>query len=106
MEDKPPSQNSASAAARLRHAIDSGNTGEKVNYPDPAAAPLGTDEEAAGTPVSLTDEDVEAELVRSPRPQRSWIPENLGERSAKLVILAMVFALVLVSAWIIGGSDG
>ena len=29
-----------------------GRTGDKVAFPDPAAAPLGTDEEAAGTPVS------------------------------------------------------
>jgi hypothetical protein len=35
---------------QLRHAIDSGRTGDKVNFPDPAAAPLGTDSEAAGTP--------------------------------------------------------
>ncbi|MDZ5699058.1 hypothetical protein [Chelativorans sp. M5D2P16] len=35
---------------RLRHDIDSGKTGEKVPYPDPAAAPLGADDEAAGAP--------------------------------------------------------
>ncbi|HLH89308.1 MAG TPA: hypothetical protein VKX28_12705 [Xanthobacteraceae bacterium] len=38
--------------ARLRDEIDSGRTGEKVAFPDPAAAPLGTDEEAAGTPMT------------------------------------------------------
>lgn len=37
-------------ADRLRHDIDHGRAGDKVNYPDPAAAPLGTDDEAAGTP--------------------------------------------------------
>lgn len=36
----------------LRDAIDRGATGSKVPYSDPAAAPLGTDEEAAGTPPS------------------------------------------------------
>jgi hypothetical protein len=35
---------------QLRHDIDSGVTGDKVKAFDPAAAPLGTDEEAAGTP--------------------------------------------------------
>jgi hypothetical protein len=35
---------------QLRNAIDTGKTGEKVAFPDPAAAPLGTDDEAAGTP--------------------------------------------------------
>jgi hypothetical protein len=37
---------------QLRHAIDSGLTGDKVDFPDPAAAPLGTDSEAAGTSAS------------------------------------------------------
>ena len=44
----------------LRHAIDSGRTGDKVNFPDPAAAPLGSDDEAAGTPP--TARDVESSL--------------------------------------------
>ena len=38
--------------AQLRADIDSGRTGDKVAAIDHAAAPLGTDEEAAGTPVS------------------------------------------------------
>lgn len=38
-------------AAQLRDDIDQGCTGDKVRFPDPAVAPLGTDEEAAGTPV-------------------------------------------------------
>lgn len=35
---------------RLRDGIDHGAAGDKVSFPDPAAAPLGTDDEAAGTP--------------------------------------------------------
>ena len=35
---------------QLRHEIDRGRTGDKVDFPDSAAAPLGTDDEAAGTP--------------------------------------------------------
>lgn len=38
-------------AEELRGAIDRGETGEKVPYPDPAISPLGTDDEAAGRPV-------------------------------------------------------
>jgi hypothetical protein len=37
---------------QLRADIDSGRTGDKVSNVDPAMAPLGTDEEAAGTPPS------------------------------------------------------
>ena len=35
-------------AAQAKHAIDSGATGDKVPGFDPAAAPLGTDDEAGG----------------------------------------------------------
>lgn len=39
-----------STSAQLKDDIDAGRTGDKVAAFDPAAAPLGTDEEAAGTP--------------------------------------------------------
>jgi len=38
--------------AQLRHDIGRGARGDKVKVIDPAAAPLGTDDEAAGTPPS------------------------------------------------------
>jgi hypothetical protein len=38
--------------ARLRADIDDGSRGDKVDAFDPAAAPLGTDDEAAGDPPS------------------------------------------------------
>jgi hypothetical protein len=37
---------------QLRIAIDQGHGGDKVDATDPAAAPLGTDDEAGGTPNS------------------------------------------------------
>ena len=37
---------------QLRIAIDQGRSREKVDAPDPAAAPLGTDDEAGGSPDS------------------------------------------------------
>jgi hypothetical protein len=40
------------SGAPLRGAIDSGETRDKVPGSDPAASPLGTDDEAAGTPIS------------------------------------------------------
>ena len=40
----------SSTSEQLRHDIDTGKTRDKVIYPDPAAAPLGTDDEAGGTP--------------------------------------------------------
>lgn len=41
-------RSSGKTTEQLRGAIDRGATGSKVPYPDPAAAPLGTDDEAAG----------------------------------------------------------
>jgi len=35
---------------QLKADIDSGKAGDKIAWPDPAMAPLGTDDEAAGTP--------------------------------------------------------
>ena len=41
-----------STTEQLRNEIDSGRTGGKTPGPDPAMAPLGTDDEAAGRPPS------------------------------------------------------
>jgi probable non-F420 flavinoid oxidoreductase len=57
-------------AERLRHDIDSGRTGDKLPHPDPAAAPLGADDEAGGyspRPHQL-QAAAAAELSRSPLP--------------------------------------
>lgn len=53
----PPDQPHPSADAhRLRHRIDQGLTGDKVPARDPAAAPLGTDDEAGGVSSPLRQE--------------------------------------------------
>ena len=45
-----PSKRRAAERARLKDEIDAGRTRDKVPGFDPGAAPLGTDEESAGTP--------------------------------------------------------
>lgn len=51
--------------SQARQQTDSGKTHDKVNFPDPAAAPLGTDEEAGGARTS--EEDIaRAERQRKP----------------------------------------
>ncbi|GGE41099.1 hypothetical protein GCM10007276_18110 [Agaricicola taiwanensis] len=50
--EKTTDRGAAPTTDRLRHDIDQGRTGEKISYSDPAAAPLGTDDEAAGHPPS------------------------------------------------------
>lgn len=56
---------------RLRADIDRGRTGDKVDWPDPAAVPLGNDEEAGGNPTDAATGRSEhrAETVRSSTPR-------------------------------------
>jgi hypothetical protein len=64
-ENLPPLSDKASEA-RLRDQIDSGQANDKVAAPDPAMAPLGTDNEAADG----HDEEGLAVARRAPQPPR------------------------------------
>jgi len=97
--------------AELRARLDGGRAGDKVDFPDPSAAPLGTDDEAAGTPASQDDIALAAahELGHPPADR----PHDTGERHraahedqglplwiwiavALLVVGGIVFALLAV----------
>ncbi|MFZ5779947.1 MAG: hypothetical protein ACOY4R_07035 [Pseudomonadota bacterium] len=66
---------------RLRSDIDAGKTGDKTPGIDPAAAPLGTDEEAAGTPVAPhLAEEVRRSETEPDAPRRSR--QNAGASEA------------------------
>lgn len=61
--------------SHLKHDINSGRTGDKSPAFDPAAAPLGTDEEAAGTP--LPRAAVHMARAHEVRPQgENWSRQN------------------------------
>ncbi len=96
-------------ADELRDAIDHGRGGDKVDVSDPAAAPLGTDAEAAGTPP--TDRQLRhawaAEIAGADRAtkdasekDRRRPEENQprGRGAALLVVLAAMIALAVVWA--------
>jgi hypothetical protein len=64
--------------SQAKDRTDRGKTHDKVNFPDPAAAPLGTDEEAGGA--STSPEDIaRAEREREP----SYDKHRPGEASAR-----------------------
>jgi hypothetical protein len=67
--------------AQVRDATDSGRTGDKVCASDPAAAPLGTDEEAGGHATS--PEDIARTIPNDPprRPRKTGLLEKLGLRA-------------------------
>jgi hypothetical protein len=60
---------------RLRHEIDSGQSGDKIGFPDPTSAPLGTDDEAAGTPAPPDAVRETAAYETSRGPQRTLSPK-------------------------------
>lgn len=85
---KPGSQ-----AQQLRANIDAGLTGDKVDFPDPAAAPLGTDDEAAGVtsaPAAIA-QTTSKETTRPVKPGESGFP-----------IWVMIGAVVLIAVVIAG----
>jgi hypothetical protein len=87
---------------QLRHDIDCGRTCDKVAFPDPAAAPLGTDEEAAGTPVSgyavalaLRMETSRLYVLRQQNRRRRAGPRWIG------LAFLTIFGAVLASAMLL-----
>ena len=55
---------------RLRADISGGLTGEKIDFPDPSAVPLGTDDEAAGNTPTLQQrrmEDEQRYMTKTPQ---------------------------------------
>lgn len=78
----------------LRRDIDRGVTGDKVPGNDPAAAPLGTDDEAAGAPPTRREIDLEA---RS-RPVLPHADTHKRGYGGALLIGAVVMVVVVVLA--------
>ena len=80
---------------QIRHAIDSGATGEKVAFPDPAAAPLGTDAEAAGHTPTVQERKMEAraQVEHRHRARLNGVAMYLG--LVALVVVAVVVMRVV-----------
>ena len=92
---------------QLLRDIDRGLTGDKIPALDPAAAPLGTDDEAAGTPPSSDDvgdalgreaigRPPDTRLVQGHQgPDRRKAPGSLMHVSALAVVLGLLLAAAL-----------
>lgn len=71
-EHQHPRHNGVTAQHR-QDQVDVDKTGNTVRQPDPAASPLGTDEEAAGTPVHprFIEPTLQSETTRDPARHRT-----------------------------------
>ena len=94
---------------RARAAIDAGKTGDKVPAEDPAAAPMHTDAEAAGTPTPSAA--AEADVARQERIARETGAADVRPiaagadtqaRRASKVRIPVTAVLVVASALLIG----
>jgi hypothetical protein len=88
---------------QLRIAIDQGHGGDKVDATDPAAAPLGTDDEAGGTPNTAAQVRLAAahEIRARPNKERQ---RTTGWGQAWWVIGSTVFmgASIIAAAYWVG----
>ena len=83
---------------RLRADIDSGRTADKVAASDPASAPLGADDEAAGKPSGIRAVR-HAMLLENARPHEG--PEHGGLGHAWILV---VFTILFAAAIVIWGA--
>jgi hypothetical protein len=84
---------------RLRQSIDRGEGADKIDYPDPAAAPLGTDDEAGGHPV--TQEQLDMALAGETRSKGGQAPLQSGRQENPVSNFRFVVLLVLIGAVLI-----
>ncbi|MFW5641196.1 MAG: hypothetical protein ACOCTP_02970 [Roseicyclus sp.] len=101
-------ERNAPTADKLRDRIDRGRAGDKVNASDPAAAPLGTDAEAAGTPPSEeqlrrawqaeVENDARADQAEPDRGKPRPAELQQGGRNGRTAILVVAAAIVATIA--------
>lgn len=79
-----------STGERLRSDIDTGRTGDKVAFPDPATAPLPTDAEAGGTATRF-----------SPEPDRGHLANRNGPGGllAYIIIIGLIALAAVALIW-------
>jgi len=97
----PTTADRSSTAAQLRRDIDRGHTGDKVAWPDPALAPLGTDEEAAGTPLAPGD------IAAARRAERRGLVQPQPDSSVgdAWILIGFILALLAgVLGWLVAAA--
>lgn len=93
-----PPRNAGSTSAQLKGDIDSGRTGDKNEVFDPGLSPLGTDDEAAGTPPGPDQVDLARHHEGTSRWQNGGDRKSYAHRHSRKTLYAYVgfIALVLI----------
>lgn len=96
-QNRPQSKDGATA--RPKSVSDHGWTADKVDWPDPAAVPLGTDDEAAG---SAPSGEAVHRARAAERARPSHRPQQGGPIGAAWIMIAVVvIAVVGALAWLV-----
>jgi acetyl esterase/lipase len=90
----------APTTAKLKHDINRGRAGDKVDAIDPAAAPLGTDDEAAGTPPSPAAVAIAHHNEVRSSPVTSERKDSDHGVAIYLCFVALVVANVILAIWL------
>ena len=83
---------------QLREQIDSGQTGEKHGAVDPAAAPLGTDAEAGGTPPTPGERKVAAATAPKAHHEHGFEPNGPALLLLAIVLIGIVLLAIVTMA--------
>lgn len=91
-------------AEMLRQGIDHGKAADKVDHPDPAAAPLGTDSEAGGHPVTPEEARLaqDQEIRRKTDRTRDDARPDAGFGSMRSTVwpIALLVLAILLLLWL------
>jgi len=99
--DAPP-MNEGSTTAQLKGDINSGRTGDKNEVFDPGLSPLGTDEEAGGTPLRPEQVDLARRQESTDRWQNSNDKDSYAHRHSRTALYGFVGFIGLVLVLFIG----
>lgn len=80
---------------QLRHGIEHGRARDKVDFPDPAAAPLGTDAEAAGKPPTRAERRI-ASRVLGIRPAGALNSDLAGIIAYAVIVIPLALLILAV----------
>lgn len=98
-----PGQEDGGTSEQLRDEIDRGGTGDKVAFSDPAAAPLGTDDEAAGhpPPPGQVQTAMHHEAHRADADVVKKTPSDLLEPSTSTSVVVAIVALATIAVTLV-----
>ncbi|WP_410055046.1 hypothetical protein [Microvirga sp. Mcv34] len=99
--DAPP-LTEGSTTAQLKGDIDSGRTGDKTQVFDPGLSPLGSDDEAAGTPPTPAQVDQARHQESSVRWKEGAEKDSYAHQDSRKALYAFVGFIGLVLVLFVG----